>query len=111
MFVSAHGLHIPYARFEAALQAGDLAFILRHADGLTFGLPDAVKVCLLISEQTPERLEAASVRWIRRYAAEAGDQLWDDYRLIVEAFDALSSEPELATGRLLALCSARGLDR
>jgi hypothetical protein len=111
MFVSSRGSHIPYARFKAALQARDLAFILRHADGLTFGLPDAVEVCLLISEQAPERLEAASVRWIRRYAAEASGQLWDDYKLIVEAFDALLGEPELAAGRLLALCSTRGLDR
>jgi hypothetical protein len=110
MFVSSHGPHIPYARFRTALQAQDLAFILRHADGLTFGLADAVKVCLLISEQAPKRLEAASLRWIRRYAAEASGQRWDDYRLIVEAFDALAGEGEPASGRLLALCLERGLD-
>jgi hypothetical protein len=110
MFVSSHAAHIPYARFIAALQAGDLAFILRHADGLTFGLPDAVRVCLLISERSPERLEAAYLRWIRRYASEAAAQRWDDYRLIVDAFDDLQSEPGLAADRLLSLCRARGLD-
>jgi hypothetical protein len=111
MFVSSTGSHIPYARFMAALQARDLAFIIRHADELTFGLADAVRVCLLISERAPERLDAACVRWIRRYAAEAPDQRWDDYRLIVDALDALSAQPERAAGRLLTLCRARGLDR
>jgi hypothetical protein len=110
MFVSSHGPHIPYARFRTALQARDLAFILRHADGLTFGLADAIRVCLLISEQAPQRLEAASVRWMQRYATEASGQRWGDYRLIVEAFDALPGEGEPAAGRLLALCSERGLD-
>jgi hypothetical protein len=111
MFVSGHGSHIPYARFTAALQAGDLGFILRHADGLTFGLPDAVRVCRLVSERAPECLEAAALRWIRRYAVEAPGQCWDDYRLIVDAFGDLPGEPELATGRLLWLCRTRGLDR
>jgi hypothetical protein len=110
MFVSGHGPHIPYARFGTALQARDLAFILRHADGLTFGLTDAVKVCLLISEQAPERLEAAAVRWVQRYAAEASGQRWGDYRLIVEAFDTLPGEGKRAAGQLLTLCSERGLD-
>lgn len=110
MFVSSHGPHIPYARFIAALQAGDLGFILRHTDGLTFGLPDAARVCRLISERAPERLEAASVRWIRRYAAEAPGQRWDDYLLIVNALGEIRSEPEPATQRLLALCRSRGLD-
>jgi hypothetical protein len=111
MFVSSPASHIPYARFTAALQAGDLAFILRHADGFTFGLQDALKVCLLISERSPERLEAACLRWIRRYAVEAAGQRLDDYALIVEAFGDLQSEPELAARRLLSLCRARGLDR
>jgi len=110
MFVSARRSHIPYARLTAALHAGDLGFILRHADGFTFGLSDAVRVCRLISERAPERLEAASLRWIRRYAAEASGQQWDDYVLIVDAFGDLRHEPELATSRLLSLCRARGLD-
>jgi hypothetical protein len=111
MFVSSRGQHIPYARFQAALQAGDLAFILRHSDGLTFGLPDAVRVCMLISERAPERLEAACLRWVRRYAAEAGGQRWDDYGLIVESFEDLPVEPQPAGDRLLSLCRERGLDR
>jgi len=110
-FVSSRPSHIPYARFIAALHAGDLGFILRHSDGLTFGLPDAVRVCQLISERDPERLDAASLRWIRRYASEAAEQRWDDYRLIVDAFGEIRSEPEPAALRLLSLCTARRLDR
>jgi hypothetical protein len=102
------GPHIPYARFEAALQAHDLGFILRHADRMTLGLGDAVAVCRLISEQAPERLEAACVRWVRRYAAEASGQRLADYRVIVEAFDSLPDDPD-AGRRLAELCSARGL--
>ena len=111
MFVSSSSMHIPYARFVAALEARDLPFILRHADTLAFGLPDAVRVCVLVSEQAPERLEAACVRWIRRFAAEAAHQRWNDYKLIVEAFDALPGAPELAADHLLTLCRARALDR
>ena len=110
MFVSGRASpHIPYARFRAALDAGDLPFILAHADRFTLGLPDAVEVCRLLAVRDPGRLEAASVRWIRRFAAEAAGQERRDYGLIVGAFDAMVSEPESAAGRLAALCSARGL--
>lgn len=102
------GPHIPYARFRVALEARDLAFILRHAERMTFGLADAVAVCQLISQQAPERLDAACVRWVRRYAAEAARQRWEDYRIIVEAFDAIP-EDAAAAGRLVELCSRRGL--
>ncbi len=111
MFVSASPPHIPYPRFRAALEAADLAFILRNAERLTFGLADAVEVCLLICAQAPERLESARLRWIRRYASEVDGQQWKDYRLIVDAFDALPGDPELAVSRLLSLCAKRGLGR
>jgi hypothetical protein len=111
MFVSAGAPHIPYARFRAALEAADLAFIVRHAERLSFGLADAVEVCLLIYRKAPERLQDARLRWIRRYAAEVDGQQWEDYRLIVDAFDAMPGDPELALGRLLSLCSVRGLGR
>jgi hypothetical protein len=51
------------------------------------------------------------LRWIRRYAAEVDGQQWEDYRLIVDAFDAMPGDPELALGRLLSLCSVRGVGR
>jgi hypothetical protein len=112
VFVSDRGSpHIPYARFRAALDAGDLPFILAHADRFTLGLLDAVEVCRLVAVRDPGRLEAASVRWIRRFAAEAVEQQRGDYRLIVDAFDAMAFNPDLAAEQLAALCAARGLER
>jgi hypothetical protein len=61
MFVSGCGLHIPYARFEAALRAGDLGFIRRHAAELTLGPADEAEVRRLISEQEPGELQEDSV--------------------------------------------------
>ena len=103
--------HIPYARFQAALHAQDLAFIQRHSRQLTIGLNDAVEVCRLIAEQQPAQLEEASLHWIWRFAASASEQQRHDYELIVRAFDAFTIQPDLATGQLSALCAARGLDR
>lgn len=75
------------------------------------GLPDEAEVCRLIAEQDPGSLEAASVWWIRRFAGEPVEQQLGDYRLIVEAFDAMTFNPELATEQLVSLCAARRLDR
>lgn len=115
MFVSipylAQAQHVPYAQFRAMLEAGNLRFIRRHAKEITMGMPDAVEVCRLIAEQDPASLEAASVQWIRRFAAEAAEQERSDYGLIVLAFDAMAAQPELASGQLGALCAARKLDR
>jgi hypothetical protein len=103
--------HVPYAQFQAMLRAGNLAFVRRHAGRITIGPADAARVCRLIAEQDPGGLESASVQWIRRFAAEAHEQERGDYELIVRAFDTMSARPELATGQLIALCAARGLDR
>lgn len=109
MFVSDHRPHIPYARVQAALHADDLEFIRRHASELTLGLVDGIDVCRLIAEQDPCQLEVASVRWIRRFAAEAAEQRRDDYSVIVRAFDTMPAQPVLAAGQLAALCAARGV--
>ena len=74
------------------------------------GLPDAARVCCLIAEQDPGGLEAASVQWIRRFAAEGIEQERRDYGLIVRAFDTMIVQPGLAAEQLVALCAARGLD-
>lgn len=112
MFVSAiQPAHIPYARFQAMLQAENLVFIRRHLGRITMGLPDEAKVCRLIAEQEPETLESASVQWIKRFAAEATEQERRDYGLIVRAFDTMIAQPVLASEQLIALCAARRLDR
>jgi hypothetical protein len=81
MFVSGLGSsHVSYPRFQAAVQAHDLAFILRHSGQITMGLRDEIEVCRLIAEQDPGRFEPASARWIQGFA-----------------------------GRLVVLCGKRGL--
>ncbi|MDE3069788.1 MAG: hypothetical protein KGJ43_03575 [Acidobacteriota bacterium] len=102
--------HIPYARVSAALEAGDLGFIVAHAEALSLGLAEAVEVCRLIATQTPARLDGAALRWIRRYAAEARAQRFADYGLIVESFAIFPETPAAAAGSLRTLCAARGLE-
>jgi hypothetical protein len=111
VFVSGDVPHIPYPRLRAALDAHDLGFIFQHADRLALALPDAVEVLVLIAQQAPERLEAACLRWLRRYAAEAQEQRLEDYGHIIVGLNALSTEPEFATDQLLRLCEERGLRR
>lgn len=101
---------IPFPRVAAALRAGDLAFMRRHAGQIRLELGDAIRFCALIAEQDGlDALEAPSVRWIQRFAAEAHGQQRSDYGLIVEAFDALVLDPNAAAGELLELCASRGL--
>lgn len=100
--------HIPYARIEAAIRAGHLRFLQAHLDLL--GLRDEIELCRLIAQQRPDQLEAASVRWIRRFAAAARGQRREDYIIIVRAFDRLLLTPERSVGELRALCSARGVE-
>ncbi|MHB1539297.1 MAG: hypothetical protein ACYCUM_13065 [Solirubrobacteraceae bacterium] len=98
--------HIPYPRIQAAIRAGQLSFLLAHADAL--GLPEEAELCRLIAQQRPHQLEPASVRWIRRFAATARGQRREDYATIVCAFDRLPLTPERSVGELKALCAARG---
>jgi len=102
--------HVPYAQFQAMLRAENLAFIRRHAGRITMGLPDEAEVCRLVAEQDPGALEYASVRWIKRFAAEAVEEERRDYGLIVRAFDTMTVQPALAADQLVALCAARRLD-
>ncbi len=75
------------------------------------GLPAQARVCRLIAEQDPAGLEAASVRWIKRFAAEAFGETRGDYGLIVRTFDTMTFNPNLAAEQLVALCADRELDR
>jgi hypothetical protein len=75
------------------------------------GLPDEARVCRLVAEQDPCRLERASVRWIKRFAATADGEQRSAYGLIVQTFDTMSFNPELAAEQLAALCADQGLDQ
>ena len=106
MFVSSEP-HLPYARIEAAIRAGHLSFLTSHVDAL--GLREEIDLCRLLAERRPDQLEAASVRWIKRFATSAKGQRREDYILIVRAFDRLLLAPERSVGELKALCAARGV--
>jgi hypothetical protein len=101
--------HIPFPRVRAALDADDLGFVVRHGDRINLGLSVAIEVLELYAQQAPDRLEAASLRWLQRYAAEAKGQRLEDYGRIVVALGALKTEPDYAAEDLLRLCEARGL--
>lgn len=109
MFVSGHGPHIPYPRVRAALDAEDLGFVVEHRDRIDLGLAIAVEVLELYARQAPERLEAACLRWVQRFAVEARGQRLEDYGRIAVACNALRSEPDFATDELVRLCEERGL--
>jgi hypothetical protein len=51
------------------------------------------------------------VRWIKRFAATADGEQRSAYGLIVQTFDTMSFNPELAAEQLAALCADQGLDQ
>jgi hypothetical protein len=108
--VSVSSGHIPFSRFHAALTVGDLAFVRRHRASLTLSLADEIRVAELTASQDPGGLEAQALVCVRRFAVEATGQELEDYARLVSALRAMSYDPELATGQLLALCAARGIE-
>jgi hypothetical protein len=101
---------IPYARFRAALDGGDLEFIRRHAHRLPpVRLGDALEICLLYRDRNPRLLEAASLRWIGRFAIEVPAATIADVRQAVEALEALPRDAEGAMESLQELCLRHGL--
>lgn len=101
---------IPYPRVYAAIESGDLGFLIRHARKMPrIGLGDALKVCLLYRDQDIERYDAAAVRWLLRFAAEAREASLEDIQTAAAALDALPEQPEAAMEQLSALCVQAGL--
>jgi hypothetical protein len=107
MFVS--GL-VPHPRVVAAIRAGDLSFIRRHAGRITLSLRESIGVWVLIAEQDPAGLEAAAADFIGRWAAEVSGAQLADYRLFLKACDEMLAAPERVADELAALCAARGVD-
>ena len=92
-------------RFLAALDAGDLAFIRRHAAALApIRLSEALRICLMFRDQDPERYEGAAIRWLGRFALEAPKATFDDLQFALDALDALPEQPDIAMEQLSALC-------
>jgi hypothetical protein len=65
-------------QFQRALERRNLRQAIALAHELpTISLRDALRLCLLLAEDDRQRYERAAVRWISRYAADAGAQLED----------------------------------
>jgi hypothetical protein len=96
---------VPRPRVLAALDKGDLEFIRAHAARLApISLPDALRICLMVRDQDPERYEAAAVRWLGRFALEARRATIDDVRHAADALAALPEQPQAAMEQLSGLC-------
>lgn len=64
MFVTSEGNGAVYGAFERALAKGELDLVRAHAAELPrVGLGDALRICLLLRDQDPERYDRAALRW------------------------------------------------
>ena len=109
MFVSSSGS--PYARFRRALATGSLPLVHAAAAELPqVDLDDALRICLLMSEQDDSRYERAAVRGLARASLETPSMRLDDLRLGLVAFEALPYNPPAARRTLAELCAAPRLD-
>jgi hypothetical protein len=60
-------------RFKRALQVGNELLVLAAARELAhIALDDALRICLVLGGGDPDRYQRAAVRWLRRFALEAG---------------------------------------
>ena len=110
MFVSSSGS--PYARFRRALSIGNLALVHAAATELPqVELDDALRICLLMSEQDDERFERAAVRWLARASLETPSMRLEDLRAGLIAFEAMPYNAAAARRTLAELCAAHRLDR
>jgi hypothetical protein len=101
---------IPYPRVRAAIEKGDLGFLLTHARDLPpIGLADALRICLMYRDQDSERYDAAAIRWLMRFVAEVKDVSLEDIESAAAALDALPEHPNGAMEQLSALCVRHGL--
>lgn len=88
-----------------ALDRGDLEFIRAHAAQLApINLPDALRICIMVRDQDPQRYPAAAVRWLGRFALEAPEATLEDVRRAAAALDALPQRPDTAVEQLSRLC-------
>jgi hypothetical protein len=94
VFVSIRGS--PYARFQRALETGNLTLIRGAAAELPrVSLEDALRVCLVIREREPQAFDRAARRWLARYAVVPGATL-DQLAVAVAAFQLMRKQPQLA---------------
>lgn len=94
-----------YRAFKSGLAKGELDLVRAYAAELPcVGLDDALRICLLMRDQDPERYDRAALRWAGRVALEARDATLEDLRAAVAALDALPARPREAMDMLAQLC-------
>jgi hypothetical protein len=100
----------PYARFRRALDTGNPALVTAAARELPrIELDDALRICLVLRGDDPDRYERAAVRWLGRFALEARAVTIDDLRMAADALDALPERATEAMERLQRLCLSHGI--
>jgi hypothetical protein len=101
----------PYARFRRALATGSLTLVHAAAAELPHvELGDALRICLLMSDQDDDRFERAAVRWLARASLETPSMRLDDLRMGLIAFEAMPYNHGAARQTLADLCAAHRLD-
>jgi hypothetical protein len=101
-----------YTRFKRALATGNLNLIRAAAADLPHvGLSDALEVCLLLRDQDGRRFERAAVRWLGRFALEAGNVTIEALERAAGALRTMPQAPDLAMETLSRLCNEHGVGR
>jgi hypothetical protein len=103
---------VAYPVFRAALDGGDLRLVIELArDMPPMRLDDALRVLLLMRDQSDARYETACVRWLGRFALEGKGTSVEDVQEAADLVASLRGEGLTAAEELLSLCRARGLTR
>ncbi|MFI4984882.1 MAG: hypothetical protein ACHQAV_02710 [Solirubrobacterales bacterium] len=68
-----------------------------------------MRICLLYRDQDEDRYDAAAIKWLTRFVAEAKDVSLEDIQSAAGALDALPEQPGTAMEQLSALCVRYGL--
>lgn len=99
-------------RFRRALDRGNVTEALSAASELQHvGLAEALEVCLLLREKSPEKFPRAALRWHARFCREARVD-FDDAQTVLAALALLAGERKRNAALALAeLLSRRGLER
>lgn len=103
---------VAYPAFRAALDGRNLKRAIELArDMPPMRLDDALRVLLLMRDQSDARYDAARVRWLGRFALEGQGTSVEDVQEAADLIASLTGEGLTAAEELLSLCRARGLTR
>jgi len=98
--------------FRAALDGGQLQRVIELAKDMPpMRLDDALRVLLLMREQSDARYEAACVRWLGRFVTEGKALSVEDVQEAADLVASLKSDGAAAAEELLSLCREHGLAR